>query len=212
MHVMVCVCCFVKWCLIRSPFKSCGRTQRSWEKEKESSCLIFIWLRSPCISAIFPSSFLYSLSLLFPTPSLFLFGLPFYFFAYSLGIVSKAHLLFLISCLCRAHCPDTRTCLTLATCTHTHTHTLVHACHKGNQWLSLLSLPSIRLSETLTSISPTLHQLYAPVCVCGSVRVVRLTTLLWRLKTSTSLMPLDGWERERGWRREREKGRKKARR
>lgn len=47
--------------------------------------------------------------------------------------------------------------------THTHTYTRFTC---GKSIILVLSLASIRLSETVTSISPTLHLLSTSVCVC----------------------------------------------
>lgn len=60
---------------------------------------------------------------------------------------------------------------------HTHRH-IIHTSHKGNQWVFLLSVASIRLSETLTSISPTLHLLRTCTCVCVCA-LQRPSSLLW---------------------------------
>lgn len=74
--------------------------------------------------------------------------------------------------------------------THTHpicklTHGVTYTYHMGNQCVFLISLPHIRWSETLTSISPTLHLLSSWVWELSP------TALLSKLKTPPPLwMPL----------------------
>lgn len=100
LYACVCMCpsCFVKWCHIRSHIKSCSRTRLEEPRERELVSFSSGWdlnLSQPFFFSVIP---LFSVLIIFISISFFRLCL----FAYSLGIVSKAHPLFPISCLCRA--------------------------------------------------------------------------------------------------------------
>lgn len=109
--ICICVCC-VEWCHM-------GSQKLQWcsllDEKESSACPVLIWLTAPCGLPFSPLRFLYSfssLSISLPCLSSS---------AYSLGIVSKARLLFLISRLSRGQWANTRKSSHSGN-THTYTH------------------------------------------------------------------------------------------